>query len=172
MTVRPIHDPSDLEGVLAVNRSAWREAYRELLPESVVEEIVTDPAPDTAQEWFDHLGEHREGFFVAEEGDAIVGYADLRWGDQETKPFVAPDEAGLKSIYVDPERWGDGVGTALLEQCLETVPDELTTLKLETLAGNEVGVGFYEERGFEQFDTGTVELVGEAFDTELYRLDL
>ncbi|ELY81270.1 GNAT family N-acetyltransferase [Natrinema gari] len=71
-------------------------------------------------------------------------------GASVTKPFVQTNDAELKAIYVDPDCWGRGTGTALLEQGLETLPERITRLRLEVLFDNDIGTHFYEVRGFEK----------------------
>lgn len=100
-------------------------------------------------------------------GDAL-GFADFRWGDIETKSFVGENEAGLKAIYVDPEHWGEGVGTALLERGLSLLPEAVETLRLEMLDGNDVGDAFYRAKGFERTGEATHEIDGEAYPTVVY----
>lgn len=104
------------------------------------------------------------------DGD-VIGYAIVRWG-ADAKPFVADGDAGLKEIYVDPARWSEGVGTALLDRVERAVPDEYRGLTLSTLAGNERGRAFYEARGFEAVGEESDEIGGEEYDTVLFRKPL
>ena len=92
----------------------------------------------------------------------------MRWGAENTKSFVGPDEADLKAIYVHPDWWGEGVGTALLDRGLDALPDRVETVRLEAFADNDVGARFYEVRGFERVETSETEIAGETYPVAIY----
>lgn len=172
MRVRSLEDRDDIRGILSVHARSWRVAYDPILPDSAIDRVI-DPDPDHEhiEDRHAELYPDRDRVFLAEDDGGIVGYAYVRWGS-ETKPFVGPDEAGLKEIYVDPDCWGQGIGTALLTRCLDRLPDRLTALKLEALARNEVGSSFYSARGFEHIGTDQVEIGDQSFETHIWSLDL
>lgn len=105
------------------------------------------------------------------EDERVLGYAFARWGDA-TKSFVDSDDAGLKEIYVDPDYWNEGVGSALLDHVETRVPADYAGLTLSMLAGNERGRRFYERRGFVEVGETTAELDGETYDCVLFRKPL
>lgn len=47
------------------------------------------------------------------------------------------------SIDVHPDWWNQGIGTALLERGLELLPGSIDTVRLEMVAGNEIGQRLY-----------------------------
>ena len=102
--------------------------------------------------------------------EAVVGYAHVRVTD--TKPFVGDDEAGLKELYVHPDRWGEGVGGELLGRGLATLPDGVEAVVLETLDGNDRAAGFYEAHGFRRVGERTVGVAGEQYPALVYRRPL
>ena len=168
MEVRGFQGADDVPGVVRVHGRAWRTAYADLLPRRVLENVAVDPSPEYERRWLESLASNPDGVFVASEDGDVVGFADVRWGDAETKSFVGPDEAELKAIYVDPDHWGTGVGTALLERGLEALPAAVSTIRLEMLAGNEVGKQFYEARGFGRTERNEIELGDEAYETDVF----
>ncbi|MGB9987395.1 N-acetyltransferase family protein [Salarchaeum japonicum] len=169
MEVRRLASPDDLAEVQRVNALAWRAAYRGLVPDSVLDSLSSDVAEDAAERRFSELREADGRVFVAADDD-IVGYARVRWGD--TKPFVDPSEAGLKELYVHPDRWGEGVGTRLLERGLDSLPEDTDALVVEALAGNERAQTFYTRRGFVHAGSRTAEFADEELETALYRRNL
>lgn len=175
MEVRGIDDRSDVRELLVAHGRAWRAAYEGILPASVIEEVAAEP-PSGAQvdTHYDRLTSYGEGrVLVAADADGTVrGYAVFRWPTDETKDAVRPNEAELKELYVDPDWWGDGIGTALLETGIECLPDHVDSLAVETLEGNDVGAGFYEDRGFERGGAASFNVDGEAFPTRVYRKPL
>lgn len=169
MHIRELRGLGDVRGTDRVNRQCWRTAYSNILPESVVNR---DQASEDALR--DRLAAVRSwtgAALVAVDDDRIVGYAFARWGD-DTKPFVDADDAGLKEIYVDPDHWNEGVGTALLRQVEQRVPATKVGLTLSMLAGNEPGRRFYERRGFREVGETTDEIGGETYDCVLFRKPL
>ena len=171
MEVRPLAGRDDVPGVVRAHGLAWREAYRDVLPDRVLDGITVEPDDDAVEEWYARVREDRDRFLVAVHEGSVRGYIYLRWGG-ETKDFVGAEAAGLKEIYVEPDYWGQGIGTALLERGLDLLPDGVEALRLEMLAGNAVGERFYESRGFERTGSDEVEIGGDAYPTVIYSLAL
>lgn len=157
---------ADAREVRAAWARAWRAGHGDVVSEDALAAVTVDPDADDLERWRERIERWRNRMLVADD-DGVVGYAQFRW--TETKPFVGDDEAGLKELYVHPDRWGEGVGTALLEAGVERLPDDVTAVRLETLAGNERAAGFYEAHGFERTGERTVEVAGEEYPALLYR---
>ncbi|AFZ72891.1 GNAT family N-acetyltransferase [Natronobacterium gregoryi] len=172
MEIRHIEDRDDVRGVVRAHGLAWREAYDEILPDEVLESQPIDPTGTDVERWVDALAETEAGVLIAVEGGAVRGFVDLRWGDAETKAFVGDDDAELKAIYVHPDCWGEGIGTALLERGLEVVPDLIEVVRLEVFVANDDARKFYEKRGFEHTDTGEIEIGDGSYGTAIYTLVL
>jgi ribosomal protein S18 acetylase RimI-like enzyme len=172
MDVRPLASSTDLQDVNRVNVLAWRAAYDGILPGDVLAGREADLAVEDAREQYERIRDETGCFLVAEEdaGD-VRGYVYVRWGD-DTKDFVPDEEAGLKEIYVEPDAWGEGIGSRLLERALDELPESVDAVKLEMLAGNDVAAGFYESHGFEQVDESEFELDGETYPTVVYEQQL
>lgn len=175
MRVRPLRDEADTRAIIEVHARAWRAAYEGLLPAAVMARHEVGP-PDQEQvaAEFDRLSGYGEGRVLVAEGDGgpVRGYAVFRWGPNETKASVRDGEAELKELYVDPDHWGRGLGTALLEAGIERLPPDVDGLALEVLEGNDVGVSFYEARGFEHDGDSTYEVDGRSVPTRVYRRSL
>jgi len=162
MEIRPLEGDADVEGLIRTRGRAWREAYDEILPDAVLAEITVDPTPEDVADWNERLGGDRRALFVAVVDGTVRGFVDVCWDDERTKPFVGPDEAGLKGIYVDPEWWGEGIGSALLGRAIDALPSELDAVRLEAFADNAIGAGFYASRGFERTGTSAIDVAGEG----------
>lgn len=172
MEVRPLRDEADVRELSAAHARAWRAAYEGLLPASVIDQVaVEEPGDERVRSNYDRLTDLGEGrVIVAEDAEGTIrGYAVFRWGENETKPSVRDGEAELKELYVDPDYWGEGYGSALLEAGLDNIPDDIDSVALETLAGNAVAIGFYEARGFERDGTASFEVEGDRYATQVYR---
>lgn len=132
--------PDDAEAVRRVAEAAWHDAHDDIVGADAVGEFLAENyAPADLRE------RYRDGdstTFVATVDEEIVGYATGVPGD---------DAYSLGSIYVHPDRQGDGIGSALLERVeREARASIFDTLRLVVMADNEDAVGFYEARGFER----------------------
>jgi ribosomal protein S18 acetylase RimI-like enzyme len=162
MDVQQLGGQADVRGLMRVHGLAWREAYAGLLPDEILQQQSADPSDEEVQHWSEELRQNRNGVLVATDtNETIRGFADIQWSE---------DEAELKAIYVEPDYWGQGIGTALLERCLELFPDGVDTLRLEMLSDNETGREFYEARGFERTGTSEHEIGDESYPTDIYTL--
>lgn len=172
MEIRHLSDPPDARAVIHTNALAWRKAYHGIVPDEMLDGMETDPSEQRVLQAFEHLYADRDSILLAEDDAGTVrGYSYIRWGD-ETKAFVGENEAGLKEIYVEPTCWGEGIGTALLEEGLALLPDSVERIRLEMLDGNEIGQQFYAARGFERTGSSTFEIDDEQYPTSIYTLQL
>lgn len=90
--------------------------------------------------------EHGGAFWVAYEGDALVGTAGV---------FpVAPATYELRKMYVRPSTRGSGLGRRLLETAVAwTRAHGGTHLVLDTMEKMTRAIAFYEAHGFVRDDT-------------------
>lgn len=152
----------DIEEIRTVARKSWEAAYSDFIDDELIENMLSG-------------GYNREilkatidsdtvALFVAEQDGDVTGYLS-------SEP-PAEGDVGHVSIYVDPNYWGEGSGTALLERASDHLRDAGAAAMRDTvLADNEVGNAFYEKH-FERDRETTVEMAGEEFDAYLYRRDL
>ena len=171
MEVRPPESEGEIRDLIRAHGLSWRAAYDEILPDAALDEMTVDPDPSEVEAWADRIESGPGAVFVAVDDGTVWGFVDVRWGEDHTKSFVGPDEAGVKAIYVHPDRWGEGLGTALLDRGLDALPDRIETVRLEAFADNDVGARFYEARGFERVETGETEIGGETYRTAIYARD-
>jgi len=132
--------PEDAGRIQSVARETWHAAYDDILGSGTVD--------DTVDEWYalDRLREQvddpEHAFYVAET-DGIAGFAHAR-PDSERAGVWA-----LGRLYVRPDRWSEGIGTRLLARVEADARDAgADHLRLGVLTDNEIGVSFYESRGF------------------------
>lgn len=172
MDIKQLDTPGELSGAIRAHGHAWQEAYRDILPGDLLEGTSTEPTEALVQDWFDRVDGEEELFLIAvDDGGIARGYIYVRWG-KHTKDFVGEDEAGLKEIYVHPDWWGQGIGTALLDEVIASLPSTIAALTLEMLAGNDVGEQFYRARGFDRTGTSAHHIDEESYPTTIYALSL
>lgn len=100
--------PEDALGVARVHVRAWQAAYKGLLPE---EYLTALRAEDRAARYeFATKDAAMPQTLVAVEGDTIVGFATTSPSRDED----LSDFGELGALYVEPERWGCGVGRELM----------------------------------------------------------
>ena len=130
----------DVPGIQRVARRGWRETYGDFLTEAAIEAILED--------WY--AADELEGSITSSETVYLVAETDEIGGYASAAP-TANEEAQLYAIYVDPDHWNEGLGTALLDAVRDRLSDHgIRRLRVEVLAENTVGVSFYESRGFER----------------------
>jgi GNAT superfamily N-acetyltransferase len=98
----------------------------------------------------DHLRDPDSWFLLASEGLAIVGMASAEAprGEDGAGP-VLPGGCFLNSLFVVPERWGEGIGGFILDAVLaEAKRRHYSRAHLWTHEGNERSHRLYRSRGF------------------------
>ena len=142
----------DLAAVEAVARDAWYAAYGGFLePQSVEAGLAQAYDEDVLATAVEHDAIE---FLVAELDGEVDGFASAErtWAD----------EVELHTLYVHPDRWGEGVGSALLDEVEAWATEkDVDRVVAAVFADNVVGRGFLEARGFEQGMEGTGEVVGQ-----------
>ncbi|UPV76130.1 GNAT family N-acetyltransferase [Halorussus limi] len=164
--VRPA-TASDVADVRRVARESWHATYDDLLGAEAVESVV--------DEWYDlyrlrQSVEREDGVFLVAEREAdakddgnateLIGFGQGLVGDGESRN---DDAAELPRLYVHPDYWGEGVGSALAERIESWAADRgAERLRLVVLADNEIGNAFYESRGYRTVGSRESEFEGET----------
>jgi len=130
-----------------VNAAGWRVGYRDLVPAHYLERV---PVTRWRREMGEGLRSPRGDSFtrIAELEAEFAGYCFVAAPGREE-----PDDsrlAELVALYVDPGRWGRGVGRALLEAALaKTAQLGYGEIACWTFEGNERALRLYGAGGFE-----------------------
>jgi len=143
----------DVKAVQRVASAAWYAAHADIAGEAVVAEFLAEYY--STQRLREDVADQSRLFLVAEDGEstgdgsAVVGFALALPADDDPGVFA------LGRIYVDPDRWGEGVGSRLLDRVESHVrARDGSRLRLGVMAENEHAVGFYESQGFERVEAG------------------
>jgi GNAT superfamily N-acetyltransferase len=100
--------PEDAVAVAQVHVRAWQTAYRNLLPGQYLDGLR---AEDRAARYdLANRDPTRPSTLVAVDAESICGFATVACAGQGD----APDCGELCALYVSPERWGCGIGVALV----------------------------------------------------------
>lgn len=138
---------SDARGIALVHVRSWRVAYRGILPDEVLDGLSVD---QRERGWRDRLAE-RDGraFTLVPDADgAVAGFCTVATPSRDKD--AAPRVAEIEAIYVVPDAWRGGIGTALLDAALEELRARgYQEATLWVLAENERARAFYAACGFE-----------------------
>jgi phosphinothricin acetyltransferase len=104
------------------------------------------------------LASRRWPFLVAQDGDEVVGYAYVtQFRDRAAYAFTCEN-----SIYVDPQRLGEGIGRLLLERLIEASREAGFRQMIGVIGGGEpASVALHRGCGFA--DAGRMKSVGFKF---------
>lgn len=198
----------DAPAVRTVARESWHAAYGGFLGSETVDSTVDDwYAVDDLEASIADAADRSDAVFLVAEADSegesdddaerssrdsgtgardtegeLVGFVHVVPGSDDPGRTVA----SLVRLYVHPDRWGEGTGTALLERAidrLETDGDsegdgdgdsdaDYERLELGVFADNEVGVRFYESNGFERTGHHEEEFAGDTRQVYTYERPL
>ncbi len=135
--------PDDAAAVAAVHVRSWQVGYRGLLPDEHLDALT--PEDRASRYRFGELDPLAPATIVAFEAGAVCGFAT-------TGPSFDDDQAGsgeLLALYVDPHRWGLGIGRTLVEEARTRLARAgFERAVLWVLAGNERAQRFYRIDGW------------------------
>lgn len=171
LDLHELRTPAEAQAVLHVNAAAWRAGY-DFLPESALPAGDFSPSPDRVAEFYRQAQDRDAPVFVATGDEDVRGFAELRWGSDETEGFVDPADAELKALYVHPDDWGQGIGSALLDAALFAVPPTFDQLTLQAFRTNDRARGFYESHGFSRIGESGFAIDGSEYPTVVYARDV
>ena len=140
----------DARGIARVQVRGWQIGYRGIVADEYLARFSVE---DMTSRWLGNLAElRRMDTVVAENEDGtVIGWAGF--GANESN--LGPDVGELGGLYVDPDRWEAGTGSALLAEAERGLSDAgYARAILWTLAANERTRRFYENRGW-RFDGAT-----------------
>lgn len=153
--------PDDVADILRIAERGWNVTYDDILSQKTIDTAIA--------EWYDadstreYIEREDVGYFVAERNGDIVGYVS---GGPSSKKNVA----NLGAIYVEPDCWNKGIGTALLREfekfCCRR---DYETIQFQVLSENDVAGSFYRKHGYEVVETQDTELFGETVSENLFR---
>ncbi len=163
-------EESDLEDIQELNIESWLKTYSDIIPEKKMKKEIGYPR----ERLLEKKNDDRLVFLVAEVQGKVVGTINFCWSEDNTHEFVDTEEneAQLRSVYLHPDYWNEGIGTKLFRRGLERLPEDKKLLKVESLAENDIGRGFYDKLGFEVVGHSEVDLFGDRYPTVIQQKDL
>lgn len=166
-----IREPETLKEVRAAHKviaAAWEVAFAEIVEEPALETIAALPEQDILAKRYANMKNSETRTLLVAVKEDVIGCASACWTVEDTKTFVPVGSAELRTLYVSPNRWGSGVGSALLEAIDDRIPDDRDRLMLETFTENDSGRAFYESQGFARVGSSTFSIASQEYPTVIY----
>jgi ribosomal protein S18 acetylase RimI-like enzyme len=139
MEVRPITE-SDIPKVAEAHSEAWKVAFKGILSDKLLSGLTKEKM-EKAWEGILKRG-NRENLVLVESGEVkgFVGY-EIEVGEERKGEIIG--------IYVHPSRWNHGIGSTLMESCLNRMKEiGFEKVFLWTMSENFISRGFYKKAGF------------------------
>jgi Acetyltransferases len=148
--------------------------YRDTLAyHTAMHVTVTTAQPDEFQEITDlweasvrathhFISEDDIGFFKPLVRDTYLAAVELRCarnGAGDILGFVGVAEAKIEMLFVSPTHFGQGIGTRLLRQAIDSLGATLVDVNEQ----NPRGIGFYEHHGFERIGRSPLDGTGRPY---------
>lgn len=152
--------PDDVTGVLRIAERGWNTTYADILSQETIDAAMAEwYDTDTIREFIES---EDVAYFVAERDENIVGYVS---GGPSNEANVAT----LGAIYVDPDYWNEGIGTALLREFEEFCRRRnYETVRFLVLSENDIGESFYRKQGYEIIEKQETDLFDETVSENLF----
>ncbi len=145
--------PEDAAAASAIAEDAWWASCAAFLDADTLRRILAEGYTD--ERLAKAFGDPELHAVVAVDGaDRTVGFAiaERTWADT----------VDLHALYVDPDRWGEGAGSALLESILAYArAEDCQYVRATAFVDNPVARPFFESQGFE----GTRVIETPVFET-------
>jgi ribosomal protein S18 acetylase RimI-like enzyme len=134
---------ADAPAVAAVNIHAWQVAYRGIIPDAHLDGL--DVATRAARYDFDTTVAGAPETWIAVDGDDVVGFVAFAPSRDDDLPGFGE----VFALYVAPDRWRSGAGSALLAQAEALLRDAgFNEAHLWVLEDNARARRFYERAGW------------------------
>jgi GNAT superfamily N-acetyltransferase len=135
--------PADALAVAKIHVRSWQAGYRGLLPADYLDSLR--PEDRAARYDFTHTDPARPYTRVAVGAESILGFASTMPSADPT----LPDHGELCALYVDPDRWGSGLGVALVSDARGRMAGQgFRHALLWVLNGNARADRFYRNDGW------------------------
>lgn len=137
---------ADAHAIARISVLGWQTAYRGFLPEDFLAGLSVEPRAVAWETRLDSEAGDDAPAWVAVRDGRVAGYLSSGPRRDDDAPLGA---AEVYSIYVLPEEWRSGAGSALLNAATaHWLERDVTTLLLWFFEANSAARAFYEAMGW------------------------
>lgn len=146
---------ADALAVARVHVRAWQQGYRGLIAQDYLDGLR--PEDRAGRYTFDRMTPDGPFTLVAVDGDAICGLATTG----RSREADLPEAGEIWAMYVDPPRWGTGVGQLMMAAARAQLrADGHRTATLWVITANRRARRFYEADGWRPDGVERTDVVG------------
>jgi GNAT superfamily N-acetyltransferase len=139
---------ADAAAVAEVHVRSWQKAYFGMLTDSVLDGLSVARWTATRRQILKRASPDQR-FWVVETGNGLLGFLDSGASRDPDAP-ASQGVAEIWAMYVHPSAWGQGLGRALMQRCLDDLSARHWRLvNLWVLDQNDPARRFYEAAGFQ-----------------------
>lgn len=136
----------DAHRIAEIHVRSWQAAYRSILPNALLDGLAIS---EREQGWRALLRNADDSSLtlVAEDAGAVTGFCSVATPSRD--PGAGTQTAEIGALYVDPEHWREGAGSAMLSAALTELADRgWRQVVLWVLPENQPALTFYDRFGF------------------------
>ena len=149
---------NDARLIAEIKVAGWRAAYRGVMPDEVLDQLSVE---EQTGKWRRRISDHPGRVLVADTNGAVSGYVSAAASRDDDPPN--PTIGEIYALYVFPDDWRHGVGSALVAAALGVLRRQGFTLAtLWVLVDNVSAIRFYQARGFQPDGRSKLENWGDA----------
>jgi GNAT superfamily N-acetyltransferase len=143
-------EPGDAEAVAAVHIRSWQAGYAGIMPDEVLGRLNVTAWAQRRRDLGTAEEEHPFRTLLAEEESGeLAGFTTVGpYRNNQDRDDLDHAYGEILTMYVDPTRWGTGVGRRLMSAARDALVERgWTSLRLWVLADNSRARRFYERAG-------------------------
>ena len=157
-TIRPATS-QDIPVIAALHIAGWKGAYGGIVNQDYLDSLTVEKR---IKDWTEWMGSGESEIFLAEENANPAGFVVI--GRTKTPPPgsspIRPSHSGeIYALYLDPQFWRQGVGTALIKHAAQELKARKhSSICLWVLEANVRGKAFYEKMGGQRLGGKMIEI--------------
>lgn len=157
--------PGDADNLDEVFRRSWSEGFRDIIDDEDQENIERNRCV-TEEDIEQRIQQDGILTLVYTVDGTVLGQGRIAWSNDTTESYTdtTRGEAELRSMYVHPDHWNEGIGSAIMEALVKRCPLKPSALKAETYEDSDAA-DFYRSKGFEVVQHSVI----RATETEMSR---
>lgn len=138
----------DIADLAAIHVAGWQGAYGGLIDQDYIDSQNIEKRMADWQEWLKDETVHRLIVTLEDKAVGFIAYGSLRTappGTSKIRPLYSSEIYGL---YLLPEVWRQGIGSAILKQAVQNLKEQKhTSMCLWVLSDNKRACDFYQKMG-------------------------